>query len=542
MLRLISVFSFLWIIALAQGAIVHAQGTSPRVALVVGNGAYEFVPQLRNSVNDAKAVAHRLSALGFDVVTVFDARRAALNETIGIFLDKVGPDSEAVIYFAGHGVEMGGANHLLPTDIPVLRPGQERLLRAESINLSELLLDLEGRRARVSIVVLDACRDNPFGSPGTRSLGGTRGLARVDPPRGAFVMYSAGTGEQALDTLGPQDLDPNGVFTRRFLRLLDQEGIELRDMVRQLRNDVNRMATAINHRQMPSYYDQLMGDFYFRPRTNPVVVETCDSLVDPGQPIAGLDPSRLERAISLCRAARQREPSEQRWTRLLDIAQEQNVAIASLGAPTRGPGERYLALYPTGAYRADIQAKLDAQTPDVVVASRQQPSVGTVAAGAAVLAAGAAGAAAMLSTPGQNTPPLSPSPAAAAVAPVVPSVPPRVLATAIQTELARLGCAPGRANGEWRSQTQRAIDVANQTANLALDRRSPSQATLDQLKGLSGRACPLTCATGQRVQGGVCVAVPRAAPQTQQAAPRTEAPAARAGSRCFTVGGQRFCE
>jgi Caspase domain len=252
--------ALLWLHAMPLAA--WADG---RIALVIGNSQYGNVTPLKNAVADAEAVAANLQALGFDVTKALNANRGRMNEAIGVFLEKAGPETDAVIYFAGHGVELAGANYLLPTDVPGLRPGQERLLRVESISLTDLLLELEGRRSRVSVVILDACRDNPFPPQGTRSLGSNRGLARVDPPAGAFVVFSAGAGEQALDLLGPEDRNPNGVFTRRFLTLINQPGMELRQMTLQLRADVTALAKSINHRQVPSYYDQMTGSFFFKP-------------------------------------------------------------------------------------------------------------------------------------------------------------------------------------------------------------------------------------------------------------------------------------
>jgi hypothetical protein len=267
----------------------NAWAKDGRIALVFGNGVYINVTPLKNAVTDAEAVATNLEALGFDVTKATNATRGQMNEAIGAFLEKAGPATDAVIYFAGHGVELAGANYLLPVDVPGLRPGQERLLRAESISLTDLLTELEGRQSRVSVVVLDACRDNPFPPQGTRSLGSTRGLARVDPPAGAFVVFSAGAGEQALDVLGPDDPDPNGVFTRRFLALMNEQGLELRQMVLRLRGDVTRLANGVSHKQTPSYYDQMTGSFFFKPG-QPGQTPTADNPAPPPQQTAAIAP------------------------------------------------------------------------------------------------------------------------------------------------------------------------------------------------------------------------------------------------------------
>jgi Caspase domain len=241
-------------------------GDAKRLALVIGNSAYNNFAALRNTINDATAVAAELRQIGYEVYFGRDLDRRDMNAAISNFLSHIEPGSEVLAYYAGHGVELQGSNFLLPVDVPKLRADEERLLRSEAINLTELLLDLQGRAARVSLVILDACRDNPFQVAGvTRSLGTKRGLGRVDPPQGAFVIFSAGVGEDALDNLGDKDHDPNGLFTRNLLRLIAVEGMELRSMVRQLRSEVREAALANGERaQVPSYYDQLLGDFYFR--------------------------------------------------------------------------------------------------------------------------------------------------------------------------------------------------------------------------------------------------------------------------------------
>jgi hypothetical protein len=260
-----AVLALLSFAVLGIAASASALAAPDRIALVIGNGRYANVTPLKNAQADAEAIAKTLSGMGFDVIKVIDAGRGQMNEAIGAFLDKAGPSTDALLYYAGHGVELSGANYLLPVDVPGLKPGQERLLRAESISLTELLLELEGRRSRVTVAILDACRDNPFPPQGTRSLGSTRGLARVDPPSGSFVVFSAGAGEQALDVLGPDDNNPNGLFTRRFLSLVQVQGLELRQMTLRLRREVTQLAETAKHKQVPSYYDQMIGSFYFRP-------------------------------------------------------------------------------------------------------------------------------------------------------------------------------------------------------------------------------------------------------------------------------------
>ena len=191
-----------------------------RIALVIGNDTYDKLDsraQLRKAKSDAAAMAATFRVLGFDVIQKDDVTRFAFNEHWQDFLNKLSPGDTAAFYFAGHGIELGGRNYLLPRDIPNIRPGREELLKRESLSLQEFLADLREKKTRLNLVILDACRDNPFEQLSGRSIGGTRGLALTEPPEGTFIMFSAGTGESALDRLGDDDRNPNSVYTRQLL-------------------------------------------------------------------------------------------------------------------------------------------------------------------------------------------------------------------------------------------------------------------------------------------------------------------------------------
>jgi len=329
-----------------------------RLALVIGNGAYRNVPKLNNTVNDATAIGTKLQSLGYEVYFATDVDRFNMNEAVGQFLLKVQPGMDTLLYYAGHGIELQGSNYLLPVDIPGLGPEQERLLRSEAINLTELLLDVEGRSARVSLVILDACRDNPFRVSGTRSLGAVRGLGRVDPPTGTFVIFSAGVGEQAVDNLGPNDKDLNGLFTRKLLRLMSIEGLELRTMVRQLRAEVREAALTMNrHSQVPSYYDQLLGDFFFKPKMS-VSMTTCDMLVKPELGKDAILITDLEPGFRACEHAVSEYPNEPRFVHLLYDAQEQRTLQRALTSDRTALSEAYLALFPNGRFVREVRTHL----------------------------------------------------------------------------------------------------------------------------------------------------------------------------------------
>jgi uncharacterized caspase-like protein len=234
-----------------------------RLALVIGNDGYQEVTRLEKARNDARAMGEALEALGFRVSLALDATRRDMNRAIEDFNGSVSEGDIAVFFFAGHGVEIDGENFLLPVDTPDAAGGQADFIANEAIGLDNLLERMRSRGAQLNIVILDACRNNPFSGRGTRSLGGAQGLARISAPQGTFVMYSADVGEAALDRLGEQDANPNSVFTRTLIPLLKQPGLDLVDTAREVRRSVRQLASTISHQQTPAYYDAVLGDFFF---------------------------------------------------------------------------------------------------------------------------------------------------------------------------------------------------------------------------------------------------------------------------------------
>jgi hypothetical protein len=235
-----------------------------RVAFVVGIDAYDNLPaqhQLRKAVNDAHALGETLQGLGYQVVSADNADRRGFNENWQKFLSLIEPGDEAAFFFASHGIEIAGQNYLLPRDVPKPQSGEASLVKNESLSVTQLLSDLQEEGPRVSLVILDACRDNPFAADGTRSVGGTRGLARVEAPEGTFVMYSAGAGQTALDRLSDSDDNANSVFTRSLVPLVKTPGLGLQEIALKLREQVVALANSAGHKQTPAYYDQVIGRF-----------------------------------------------------------------------------------------------------------------------------------------------------------------------------------------------------------------------------------------------------------------------------------------
>jgi len=133
-----------------------------RVALVIGNNDYDNVPDLEKAVNDARALGRTLKDLNFDLIAAENLTRRGMNEKLQEFAAKLDRGDEALFFFAGHGVQLSGQNFLLPTDIPNARPDQESFVRYEAIGVYQVLDIIRGRGSRVAILVLDACRNNPF--------------------------------------------------------------------------------------------------------------------------------------------------------------------------------------------------------------------------------------------------------------------------------------------------------------------------------------------------------------------------------------------
>ena len=231
-----------------------------RVALVVGNNAYESIPKLQTAVNDARAVGASLRELGFSVTVAENRSRRAMSEAFLAFDKAIEPGDTALFFFAGHGFEIRGQNYVLPIDVPEAGEGQEELMRDASF-LAERIIDrLQARGARTVILVLDACRNNPFDRPSGRGLKGSGGLAAMTPAEGVFIVFSAGAKQTALDQLVPGERVPNSVFTRHFVKRLTEPGLSMVQIAKRLQADVRQMAASVGHEQTPAYYDQVVGD------------------------------------------------------------------------------------------------------------------------------------------------------------------------------------------------------------------------------------------------------------------------------------------
>lgn len=236
-----------------------------RVALVIGNDAYDSVPVLLKARNDADAMADALTKLGFEVISAKDVGRRAMSRALSTFESRIEEGDTALIFFAGHGFAIKGTNYLLPVDVPAAGPGEQGLVSDASFAADGLADRMRENGAATAVLILDACRNNPFEIKGKRSLGGSAGLARMSPAEGMFVLYSAGSGQAALDRLDDNDQAANSVFTRSLLVELAKPELSMVQVAKRTQATVRKLAAKVGHEQTPAYYDQIIGDLYLVP-------------------------------------------------------------------------------------------------------------------------------------------------------------------------------------------------------------------------------------------------------------------------------------
>lgn len=237
-----------------------------RLALVIGINDYDTIPPLEKAVGDAEAMSGKLAGLGFSVTTVLNPDRRGFNQAITTFRRALQPGDVAFVHFSGHGIEVDGRNLLLPRDMPLPSSGDEDFLAEEAIDLAGLMERVAESGAAARIFVIDACRDNPFERRGIRGLGSQGGLGPVAvPPRGSFILYSAGYRQTALDRLGPEDVSPTSIYTRVLLERLGTPGASISQIARDVRVDVATLAGSAGHDQSPAYYDELSEDLILSP-------------------------------------------------------------------------------------------------------------------------------------------------------------------------------------------------------------------------------------------------------------------------------------
>ena len=244
-----------------------------RAALVIGNNDYQNITKLEKAVNDANSVAAELKKVGFEVQLLNNVGQKKMNQAINDFVQKVSGGGVGVFFFAGHGLQINNQNFLVPVDMD--NPRDPADVADQAVSVPVLQDKLADAKAKYTLLVLDACRNNPLPKKAGRSIGSTRGLAMSNSPSGQTVLYSAGANQEALDSLGNSDSNPNGLFTREFLPMISQPGVSTTEALKKTRSMVTQKAKSVGHDQQPAIYDQTDGDFYFVPGPVPVVASAA---------------------------------------------------------------------------------------------------------------------------------------------------------------------------------------------------------------------------------------------------------------------------
>lgn len=478
-------------------------GTDPafagnRVALVIANSAYQHAPSLANPVNDGAVMAKTLKAAGFDTVDFrHDLSALETRRTLRDFADATRNADIAVVYYAGHGIEVEGSNYLIPVDAKLERDTD---VYDEALSLDRVLVAVEPAK-QLRLVILDACRDNPFGKTMKRTVasrGIGRGLAQVEPTSpNTLIAYSAKAGFTAQDGDGA-----NSPFTVALSKHLTTPGLDVRRAFGFVRDDVLK---STGNKQEPFVYGSLGGEDV------PLVPVAAAATVAPA-PNPQADIRRdYELALQVGNKAA--------WDAFLaqhpdgfyaslaklqveKIAAEQAHAAATAKAKqAEAERDRLAAL---GAQK-DAQAKAAA---DAKAAEQAQLAAQKAKEQAQQQAAAAEQQRVNLAAAAPSAAPASTaSPAGTNVASLTPAITPADLSRSVQAELGRVGCFSGAADGNWNTSSQRSLSQFNRYAGTKLDVKVASTDALDAVKAKPSRVCPLVCEHGFKADGDKCTKI-----------------------------------
>lgn len=230
-----------------------------RLALVIGNGAYKNSP-LKNPPNDAYDIAITLKKLGFEVIHEKNASHRVMEKAIRDFGKRLRKGGVGLFYFAGHGIQVNGRNYLVPVDAKI---ESESDVKFESVDAGRVLGKMEDAGNDLNIVILDACRDNPFARSFRTS---SQGLARMDAPKGSLIAYATAPGSVAADGAGR-----NGIYTKYLLKHMVSPRLKIEDVLKKVRNDV---MNETNDKQVPWESSSLRGDLYFNAQIQPSIINS----------------------------------------------------------------------------------------------------------------------------------------------------------------------------------------------------------------------------------------------------------------------------
>jgi uncharacterized caspase-like protein len=490
-----------------------------RVALVIANSAYRNVALLANPVNDGALISATLKEAGFDVVdSRHDLPALETRRVLRDFADLARDADIALVYYAGHGLEVDGANYLIPVDANLERDTD---VYDEGFSLDRVLLAIEPAK-RLRLVILDACRDNPFTKTMKRTVASRaigQGLAKVEPTSpNMLIAYSAKAGSTALDGDAR-----NSPFTIALAKHLTTPGLDVRRAFGFVRDDVLK---TTNNRQEPFVYGSLGGeDVPLVPvpkaaPSTPAPSPQAEVRRDYELALQVGNESALNAFLaqypdgfyaSLARLQLDKIAAEEARvaaTEKARLAEQERARLAAEGAHKAQQAKA------EADAKAAEQARLAAEKAKQVAqeqaaeAERKRAATDTPAADkpsenkAAATEKIAAIPSAVDSSQAANPAPASTVPSSSVPSSTGPS--PAEIAKSVQTELRRVGCLTGTVDGEWSAASQRSLTLFNRYAGTKLDIKLASLDTLDAIKLKPTRVCPLICEHGFKPDGDRC--------------------------------------
>ncbi|MFK4490910.1 caspase domain-containing protein [Bradyrhizobium sp. USDA 336] len=468
-----------------------------RVALVLANSAYQHAPSLANPVNDGSVMAKTLKEAGFDVVdSRHDLSALETRRVLRDFADATRDAEIAVVYYAGHGIEVEGSNYLIPVDAKLERDTD---VFDEALSLDRVLVAVEPAK-QLRLVILDACRDNPFSKRMKRTVasrGIGRGLAQVEPSSpNTLIAYSAKAGFTAQDGDGA-----NSPFTIALSKHLTTPGLDVRRAFGFVRDDVLK---STGNKQEPFVYGSLGGEDV---PLVPVKLAPAAPVANPQADIRRDYELALQVGnrpaweaflaqhpdgfyASLAKLQLEKIGAEQAHAAAIAKAKQAEAErdrLAALGA--QKDAQARAAADAKAAEQAQLAAQKAKEQAQQQAAAAEQQRVNLAATAPSV-------------APGNTT-----SASGTNVAALTPATAPADLNRSVQSELGRVGCFSGQADGNWNTSSQRSLSQFNRYAGTKLDVKVASTDALDAVKAKPSRVCPLVCEHGFRAEGDKCTRI-----------------------------------
>ena len=494
-----------WALAAAAFFLVSEPAfAEKRVALVLGNSAYRNVAPLANPVNDSARIASTLKDAGFDVV---DSRRdlpaAETRRALRDFADRARDADIAVVYYAGHGIEVDGGNYLIPVDARLERDTD---IYDEGLSLDRILIAIEPAK-KLRLVILDACRDNPFArtmkrTVASRAIG--QGLAKVEPTSpNVLIAYSAKAGSTAADGDGQ-----NSPFTAALSHHLTKPGLDVRRAFGFVRDEVLK---TTGNRQEPFVYGSLGGEDV------PLVpARPAPAAAAPATPaLSAQAEARRDYELALqignksalnAFLAQYPDGFYASLAKLqLDKIAAEETRVAATEKARQAEQER-ARLAAEGAQKSQqAKAEADAKAAEQVRIAAEKAK--QVAQDQAAAAEQKGVAAESVAADKASAPAPADKDKAVNLAALDAGPPQADVTKSVQAELRRVGCLTGNADGNWNSSTQRSLTQFNRYAGTRLDTKVAHVDTLDTIKLKSSRVCPLVCEHGFQADGDRCIKI-----------------------------------